>query len=111
LLRYALARLRGYARDVLGPYEGIWQEAMLAAAIGFVREEIGLGTIDFHTWETGVASKRMQDWPPPRSTYSRLPRRFCFVECDEPPRFLARSCAYRRRLRELAHSTWYRMEL
>jgi hypothetical protein len=58
---------------------GIWSEAMLFAAIGFLRHELGIEHIFYHTHETGSRLKCISyDDSPPRSLYTDLPERFCF---------------------------------
>jgi len=76
-----------------------WQEAMLSAAIWFLVSEIGIRRIYHHTDETGSYLKRIKGTKPPRSLYTDLPRRFCFDETDEAPRFLADGRGWNRRVK------------
>ncbi len=43
-------------------YERIWSEATLAAAIWFLRHEIGIRRIFYHDFETGNAMKGLREW-------------------------------------------------
>lgn len=70
--------------DLCYPY---WSEAMLLATIQLLWQELGISRIFYHTWETG---KQLKHCNPPRSVYSRLPRRFCFQLTREHPPFLAK---------------------
>ncbi len=80
-----------YVEKGLSPHLKIWDEAMLAAAIWFLREEIGIHRIYYNTFETGRRLKHI-DWSaPPRSIYTALPRKFCFEKCNDPPSFLKKS--------------------
>jgi hypothetical protein len=83
--RRALAR---YIRDILAPHVQIWDEAILAATIWFLRTELGVRRIFYHTFESGARLKRISGTKPPRSLYTRLPSRFCFHETCVPPGFL-----------------------
>ncbi len=80
---------RRYLEEVLAPYRAIWDEAMLSATLHFLREELGVKTIWYHTWESGNALKRINGRAqPPRSLYSRLPGRFCFAPSGQLPTLL-----------------------
>ena len=78
-----------YVDKVLQPHREIWQEAMLAAAIWFLKQELGMERIFYHTFQTGVVLKKMSRWPPPRSIYTSLPRKFCFQRTRRKPTFLS----------------------
>lgn len=80
--------LSRYIEDVLKEHIRIWEEAMLAAAIWFLKEEIGISTIYYHTFELGYQLKRISGRKPPRSLYTKLPARFCFEKTDRIPTFL-----------------------
>lgn len=90
-----------YVDSVLRQHEAIWDEAMLAATLWFLRKEIGIRTIFYHTHETGASLKKISHRLPPRSLYTKLPRRFCFIETQETPGFLrckTKSASKRKRL-------------
>lgn len=105
------AALQLYLDKVLRPYEEIWDEAMLWAAIEFVYRELGLTRIYFHTYDTGIALKRIAGGKPPRSLYTRLPQRFCFELSPIAPEFLLRHRGFRRHYRAMRAPRWYRMEI
>ncbi len=101
-------RVIRYVDSILGEHEGIWDEAMLAATIWFLRREIGIRTIFFHTQETGATLKNISGRLPPRSIYTKLPRKFCFTETHRPPGFLGcktRSVAMQKLLNEARFHT------
>ena len=79
-----------YLSEVMLPYERLWKEAILSAALGFIAKEIGLDRVFYHSFHSGCALKRMMDWQPPRSLYEELPRKFCFEKQARCPRFLER---------------------
>lgn len=68
-----------------------WDEAMLAATIWFLRAEVGISRIFYHSHASGAQIKRTGARQPPRSVYTRLPRKFCFRDSDERPAFLSGS--------------------
>ena len=77
-----------YLGKVLAPYAKVWDEAVLTAAIQLVRRELGVSEVFYNTFETGNRMKCIADNPPPRSLYTKLPRRFGFKETHEMPVFL-----------------------
>lgn len=89
-----------YEREVLRPHIGLWKEALLAATIWFLHKELGLRRIFMHTFESGLRLKGFHEDKPPRSLYSRLPRRFCFQETDEVPTFLLAQRRVRKEVRK-----------
>lgn len=104
-----LQNLEHYVNHTLRPYYAVWDEAMLAATIQFIRNELGIRKIFYHTFDTGRLIKRIPDTPP-RSLYTALPRSFCFEEVDTAPRFLQRSL--RRRLAKFrGELKWFQLDL
>lgn len=77
-----------YCRFVLGRYAPIWDEAMLWATINFLREEIGIRHIFYHSAESGKILKHLNGALSPRSLYTDLPRRFCLTPTAEAPELL-----------------------
>lgn len=95
-----IEKARRYLDEVLKPYSTVWDEAMLSAALLFLREELGLSRVWYHTWRSGNALKGIGNrWAPPHSLYQKLPQRFCFSETDCMPQML-RSRASEKRLRK-----------
>lgn len=90
--------LQTYIEAVLKPYARLWDQAMLSAAIYFIRKELGLRNIFYHTWDSGNAFKNIDaKWcAPPRSLYDRLPKQFCFQATDAVPQFLRGKKAQKR---------------
>lgn len=79
-----------YDQVVLAPHRAVWAEAMLSAALYFLREELGIGRIWMHTPDSSALFKGMRGQAqPPRSLYSDLPERFCFERTESLPGFLA----------------------
>ncbi|MBU2711888.1 hypothetical protein [Zooshikella harenae] len=99
-----------YVETCLQPYQQIWAEASLAAAIQFIREEIGITQIYYHTYETG---KKIKDIAhnPPRSVYTKLPKQFGFKLTTEVPTFLYNDKVARRYIKAIPQPRWFVMRL
>ena len=80
--------VRAYYNDVVAPHAKVWDEAMLSAAIWFLVSEIGVGQIYLHDHVSGCKLKNLSFCQPPRSLYTKLPRRFCFQKTRQGPPFL-----------------------
>lgn len=81
--------LQIYVDTVLKPHMRIWDEAMLAATIWLLKEEIEVKKIYYHSWESGNILKEISSGRcPPKSLYKNLPEKFCFVETEDVPPFL-----------------------
>ncbi|THB71671.1 MAG: hypothetical protein D6B28_06940 [Gammaproteobacteria bacterium] len=92
-------------------YKRIWDEAMLAAAIWFIRDEIGITNIFYHTHETGSKLKHIDYAHPPKSIYTKLPKQFCFSETEQIPIMLESNSASRRLMKKIKYKQWYYLEL
>lgn len=77
-----------YVEHVLVPHAKLWDELTLAAALWVLHEQLAVSRVFQHTFESGLALKDMADAPPPRSLYTKLPRRFGFRPTGEVPGFL-----------------------
>ncbi len=106
----SLKELEGYFNHCLGPYERIWDEAMLYAVIWFLRNELGINRIFYNTWKTGCRMKGISErWAPPRSIYTDLPRRFCFKETEEYPAMIYKRARYVRRKWKNDTPYWFKL--
>jgi hypothetical protein len=104
-------RFRQYHEEVLQPYAGIWDEAMLAATVQFVRQELGIRKIYYHTFESGNRLKYISEDLPPKSLYTKLPRRFGFQETDTAPQFIRNTRYLKKKLAAMEGLSWYLLEL
>jgi len=91
-------------RAALLPHSRLWDEAVLAAAIRLLREDLNIHRIYYHTLESGKRFKGLgSTWcAPPRSVYTTLPQRFCFDLTRCPPNLLQTSRRCRKILRRHA---------
>ncbi len=83
-----LCDFMNYADNHLYPRAKFWSEAMLTAALWFLREELHISTVWYHTPSTGTLVKKIRYGTPPVSVYSRLPKQFCFDLTDRYPAFV-----------------------
>lgn len=98
---------RAYLEQVLPQYREIWDEAMLTACLWFLRRELGVHRIYYHTAEHGARLKSIIGRQPPRSLYTRLPRRFCFRKTGTTPLFLQQDRYFRNRVKR---NKWQNIE-
>jgi hypothetical protein len=82
---------------------------MLSASIDFIHREMGIGTVYYHSHETGGVVKRIDWGQAPRSLYTQLPRRFCFDKTRTAPEFLQANKAFRKRIKRVENPSWYRL--
>jgi len=99
-----------YVTQVLAPYIKIWDEAVLAATIDFIKNELGINRVYYHSYESGPRLKHIYG-NTPRNLYTRLPKRFCFEKTDESPQFLQKDRRFKQMLRKMATPLWYRLDL
>jgi len=110
-LNCSLQTALDYCRFVLDRYQPIWAEAMLWASIDFLRNELGLRRIYYHTMESGRLLKRIHGALPPLSLYSELPRKFCFDKTDTAPAFVEREQRASKILRRHPQTAFQRIDL
>lgn len=108
LSRTSLEALKEYVENSVEFYLRIWDEAMLCLAIKFSKEELGVDDIYYHTFEGGNYLKRLNYCHPPRSLYTKLPRRFGFTETGEAPRLLKEERYLKKKLRK-RNLKWFRL--
>ena len=106
----SLENLREYVGVTLKPFEAIWAEAAMLAAIRFVKDELGISNIYYHSFETGKKLKGGCG-NPPRSIYSKLPKEFGFDSTSEAPALLANHRFARRCLKAIKGPSWYYMKV
>lgn len=107
-------RLRHYLDVELKPYVRTWSEATLSATLWVLHELLGIDKFWYHSYLGGIEFKGPQ-CNPPRSLYTKLPRRFCFQRTHRCPSFLrpAHSIPLRRHFvrADEAEPHWWYMNL
>ena len=104
-------QLRLYYQQEVQPHERVWDEAILAAALWFIRKELGISRIYYHTFASGNVMKQLRGSYPPRSLYTKLPRRFGFQQTDEAPQFLRQDKYLKKTFRKHQHLKWFLLDL
>jgi hypothetical protein len=92
---------------IVATQKKLWSEAMMAATLWFVHEELGFDKVYYHTFDTGKVMKKINYTAPPRSLYTDLPEKFCFELTREAPRFIAMDAKARRRLKAANNPQWF----
>lgn len=100
--------LEHYVERTLKPYRDVWAEASMLAAITFIREELGIATIYYHSFDTGKKVKKICS-SPPRSMYTQLPKKFGFELTDQTPEFLKADKFARRCIKAIKNPRWFRL--
>ncbi len=98
-----------YCEGVINSYSKIWSEAMLAATIEFIQNEIGIKKIYYHSDSTGYKVKNIHYTKPPRSLYSKSPNKFCFTKTNEAPEFLYQDKYFKHIYKKVTKPEWYKM--
>ena len=104
-------QLRRYYQQEVQPHERVWDEAILAAALWFIRKELGISRIYYHTFASGNIMKQLRGSYPPRSLYTKLPRRFGFQQTDEAPQFLRQDKYLKKTFKKHQHLKWFLLNL
>ena len=99
-----------YYLKVLKPYYDIWDEAVLAATIDFSISELGIKNIYMHEFDTGNKLKDLYFVKPPKSLYTKLPRRFGFKLTANPPKLLANYSYLKKAIRRDKDLAWYNIK-
>jgi hypothetical protein len=104
---YSSDEIQSYANDVLAPYAKIWEEAMLSATIDFIRHELGINSIYYHSFEIGALLKHIKYSKPPRSLYTKLPKQFGFQKTPQGPEFLMREKRVLKLQKQVNEPYWF----
>ncbi|WP_028488551.1 hypothetical protein [Thiothrix lacustris] len=109
--QYGADKMQQY-REVLRPYSKVWDEAILTAALCFIRRELGIREVFYHSYDTGNRLKGIERYyeygKPPRYLYTDLPKKFCFVKTSEAPDFL-KPVRYLHYLQRHGKAQWFKL--
>lgn len=104
-------RMVAYCEKVIAMQKKIWAEAMLAACLWFIHNELGMSKVFYNRFETGNHMKEINWRLPPRSLYTDLPEKFCFNLTQEAPTFIRENKKVRKRLNKIHNPQWYLMTI
>jgi len=110
-IQCSFKRTLDYCNTVLSAHQTTWAETILWAAIDFLKNEIGMHDIFYHTEQSGKLLKNI-DWSaPPQSIYTDLPRKFCFNTTEELPDFIMHEKAIRKTIKKQKGLTFQKLSL
>ena len=95
--------------NVVNQFGRQWHDILLAAALWFAFEELGMDKVFYHSFETSVVLKKLKRSQPPRSLYTQLPKKFCFQTTSLGPRFITNNKHANRRLKKVKQHSWFFM--
>ncbi len=93
-------------------YKKLWDEAILTASLEFLVKKIGVKNIFYYDFETGCKLKELDCGRPPKSLYTKLPRKFGFKKIYEAPSFIAEDYYVKRKVKKLKieQQSWFQMQ-
>lgn len=100
-------KVADYCALMIEAQKRIWSEAMMAATLWFVQQELGFSKIYYHTFDTGKVMKKINGSAPPRSLYTDLPEKFCFETTKQAPQFIINNSHAKRRLKAVDNPQWF----
>ncbi len=100
-------KVAAYCQNMIAEQKKIWSEAMMAATLWFVQQELGFSKVYYHTFDTGKVMKKITGCAPPRSLYTDLPEKFCFEKTTQAPQFIANDAKAKRRLKAANNPEWF----
>jgi hypothetical protein len=100
-------KLMASCQQLIDAQRKIWSEAMMAATLWFVQQELGFSKVYYHTFDTGKVMKKILGCAPPRSLYTDLPEKFCFETTNQAPQFIANDSYAKRRLKAANNPQWF----
>ena len=108
---FNVAEMIQYTEELLSKYQKSWMEITLFYAIELIKEEIGIGNIFYHSYETGALLKNISCRLPPRSLYTQLPKKFCFSPSKVGPTFITNDKKAKRRLKKAKNESWFKLAI
>lgn len=103
--------LQNYFDDYLKPLKVIWDEAILCATLEFLAHDIGVKHVYFYEHETGAHLKSLKSYKPPRSLYTKLPKKFGFKQVGNAPNFISEDRFSQKKLRRIKSPQWHYLQL
>lgn len=105
--------MKEYKTRFIDPIGKYWDEIMLASVLEFCVEELACKSIYMHQFESGAHLKHIDCGLPPRSVYTKLPKKFCFTATDQGPAFLGKfhSKITRSKLNEIGGAKFWHLDL
>jgi len=101
-----------YYETLVKPLKAIWDEAILCATLEFLANDIGAKDVYFYDYDTGLKLKSLeQDFGPPKSLYTKLPKKFGFKTVTHAPTFISEDRYSNKKLRRIKSAKWHYINL
>lgn len=95
--------------NYLHPFVKQYREILLASALYFIYEELGLTDVWYHSNESGIHYKMLRNSFPPRSIYKQLPEKFGFTKTAEKPQLIENCAALKKFNRKAGSIGFYHL--
>lgn len=94
------------------PVSKIWEELFMSIALWFAKKELQIQNVWMHTFESCLLFKDQNNSKPPKSIYTKLPKRMGFVISDKAPAFLKKEINLKRYFRKAKKDSikWFKHE-
>lgn len=103
--------LQNYFDGFLKPLKSIWDEAILCATLEFLAKDIGVKHVYFYEHNTGAHLKSLKCYKPPRSLYTKLPKKFGFKQVINAPNFISEDRFSQKKLKRIKSPQWHYLQL
>jgi hypothetical protein len=101
-----------YFVKIIKPMMSIWDEAILCATLEFLAEDIGVKHVFYYDYITGSHLKSIdKDDGPPKSLYTKLPKKFGFKQVNHAPQFITEDRFSTKKLRKIKSPKWHYLKL
>jgi hypothetical protein len=102
---------RKYFDTFLKPIKALWDEAILCATLEFLAKEIGVKHVYYYEHNTGATLKSLKYSVPPKSLYTKLPKKFGFKQVNHAPDFINQDRFSQKKLRRIKSPQWHYLQL
>jgi hypothetical protein len=106
-----LSLFKNYYEYMIKPMLKIWDEAILCATLEFLANDIGVKHVYFYDHETGAQLKSVGYGKPPKSLYTKLPKKFGFKTVANAPKFITQDRFSHKKLKRIKQPQWHYLQL
>ncbi len=110
-IKHDMNLFKKYYDNMIKPLIKIWDEAILCATLEFLINEVGVKHVYFYDFDTGTQLKSIDYGLPPRSLYTKLPKKFGFKTVKQAPRFIAEDKFSAKKLKRIKSPQWHYLQL
>ena len=106
-----LPQFKKYYDDILQPFKSLWDEAILCATLEFLAKDIGVKHVYYYEHNTGLQLKSLKCSAPPKSLYTKLPKKFGFKQVSNAPNFISEDKFSSKKLKRIKSPQWHYLKL